>query len=88
MRYGKDTCSSHRIREEVLDQMVRECLAKIYESNVQEFAQLKLLQKRRVLKEPALNARRLMLANRLWELELEVDNILMQKIQENNEPPT
>lgn len=36
MRYGKDTCSSHRIREEVLDQMVQENLAEIHESARQE----------------------------------------------------
>ena len=82
MRYGKDTCASHRIREEVLDQMVHECLSKIYEFNAQEIAELKQLQKRRALKEPVLNARHLQLKKRLWELELEIDDILMQRISE------
>ena len=81
MRYGKDTCSSHRIREEILDQMVREYLSKIYESNVQELAKLKQLQKRRALKEPVLNARRSMLEHQLLELEQEVEEVLMAKIR-------
>ena len=42
MRYGKNTCSSHRIREEVLDQMVQEKLSEIHESARQELAKLKL----------------------------------------------
>ena len=80
MRYGKDTCSSHRIREEVLDQMVQEQFSKIYESSRQELAKLKQVQKHRALKEPVLNARHLQLKKRLWELELEIDDILMQRI--------
>jgi len=68
MRYGKDTCSSHRIREEVLDQMVQEKLSEIHESAMQELTKLKQLQKRRALKEPVLNARRLKLEERLMEL--------------------
>ena len=80
MRYGKDTCSSHRIREEVLDQMVQEHLSKIHESSRQELAKLKKLQKHRALKEPVLNARRLNLEMRLLELEQEIDDILTEKI--------
>lgn len=81
MRYGKDTCSSHRIREEVLDQLVQEQFSKIYESFRQELTRLKQLQKRRALKEPVLNARRLKLKNRLVVLEHEIDNVLMEKIK-------
>ena len=77
MRYGKGTCSSHRIREEVLDQMVQERLSEIHESTRQELNKLKQLQKCRALKEPVLNARRLNLENRLIELNQEVDDILM-----------
>ena len=80
MRYGKDTCSSHRIREEVLDQMVQEQLSEIYESSRQELAKLKQLQKRRALKEPVLNARRTKLEKRVLGLEREMDKLMMEKI--------
>ena len=80
MRYGKDTCSSHRIREEVLDQMVQENLAEIHESARQELAKLKQLQKHRALKEPVLNARRLTLEMQLLGLEQEIDDLLMDQI--------
>ena len=80
MRYGKDTCSSHRIREEVLDQMVQDRLSEIHESTRQELNKLKQLQKRRALKEPVLNARRLNQEMRLLELEQEIDDILTEKI--------
>ena len=80
MRYGKDTCSSHRIREEVLDQMVQEHLSEIHKSSRQELAKLKQLQKRRALKEPVLNAQRLKLEVRLVTLEQEIDGILMEKL--------
>ena len=82
MRYGKDTCSSHRIREEVLDQLVQEHLSEIYESSRQEFAKLKQLQKRRALKEPVLNTRRLGLEQQVLKLEEEIDKILMMKLFE------
>jgi len=80
MRYGKDTCASHRIREEVLDQMVQEQFSKIYESSKQKLAKLKQVQKHRALKEPVLNARRMKLKKRLMGLEQEIDIILMDKI--------
>jgi hypothetical protein len=80
MRYGKNTCSSHRIREEVLDQMVQEQLSEIYESTRQELAKLKQLQKCRALEEPVLNARRLKLENQLIELDREIDALVMNSI--------
>ena len=82
MRYGKDTCSARRIREEMLDQMVQEQLSEIYESTRQEQNKLKQLQKRRALKEPVLNARRLKLEKRLLELDQEIESILIEKIFE------
>ena len=80
MRYGKDICSSHRIREEVLDQMLQEKLSEIYESSRQELAKFRKLQKRRALKKPVLNARRMKLEKQLMGLEQEIDDILMAKI--------
>ena len=41
MRHGKDTCSSHRIRDEVMDQMVQELLSQIHDAAVQELTDLK-----------------------------------------------
>lgn len=60
--------------------MVQEHLSKIHESSRQELAKLKKLQKHRALKEPVLNARRVKKEKRLVELEQEIDEILMNKI--------
>ena len=60
--------------------MVQEKLSEIHESARQELAKLKQLQKRRALKGPVLNTRRLNLEMRLLELEQEIDDILMEKL--------
>ena len=60
--------------------MAQEQLSEIYESSRQELAKLKQLQKRRALKEPVLNARRLVLEKRLEILNQEIDTILLERI--------
>lgn len=80
MRHGKDTCTSHRIREEVLDQMVHKKLTCIHDTAIQELAEIKQLQNRRALKEPVLNAQRLKMEKRLRKLDMEIDDILMERI--------
>lgn len=82
MRYGKDTCTSHRIHEEVLDKIVKAYFSQRHNSVVQELITLKKLQKHRALQEPILNVRCLNLEKRLRKLQNEIDSILMQKIQE------
>lgn len=81
MRHGKTVCPSHRIHEEVLDRAVWEKLNLCYTTAAKEHAKLKKLQKRLALREPALNARRLLLHNRIQKLEQEIDDILLEKIR-------
>jgi hypothetical protein len=81
MRHGKDTCVSHRIREEKLDQIVQDDMSRRRDAAAQELVKINQLQKRRALKEPILHARRLRLEKRMAELEQEIDDILMEKIQ-------
>ena len=47
---------------------------------IQELAEIKQLQKRRALKEPVLNAQRLKMEKRLRKLDMEIDDILMERI--------
>jgi hypothetical protein len=81
MRHGKGTCASHRIREEKLDQIVQDDMSRRRDTAAQELVKIDQLQKRRALKEPVLHARRLSLEKRVAELEQEIDDILMEKIQ-------
>jgi DNA invertase Pin-like site-specific DNA recombinase len=81
MRHGKGTCASHRIREEMLDQIVQDDMSRRRDAAAQELVKIDQLQKRRALKEPVLHARRLSLEKRVAELEQEIDDILMEKIQ-------
>jgi hypothetical protein len=81
MRHGKDTCASHRIREEKLDQIVQDDMSRRRDAAAQELVKINQIQKRRALKEPVLHARRLSLEKRVAELEQEIDDILMEKIQ-------
>ena len=60
--------------------MVQEKLTCIHDTAIQELAEITQLQKRRALKEPVLNARRLNLEQRLLEMEQEIDDIQMEKI--------
>ena len=55
------------------------CHTIIHESNVQELAKLKQLQKRRALKEPVLNARRTKLEIRLLGLGRKIDSLMREK---------
>ena len=60
--------------------MVHKKLTCIHDTAIQELAEIKQLQKRRALKEPVLNAQRLKMEKRLRKLDMEIDDILMERI--------
>lgn len=80
MRYGKDTCSSHRIREEVLDAVVQEHAEAIREQCAEELKKLMQMQKMWALRTPILDAHILLLQKKVHSLEQELDEIVMEKI--------
>ena len=81
MRHGKAVCPSHRIHEEVLDGLVWDRLTACRDTAAQEQRELKEYQKRLALRRPILDARRLLLQERVQRLEREVDKIMIAKIR-------
>lgn len=81
MRHGKDTCTSHRIREEKLDTMVWELVSASRESRAEEQNKLAQMQKMWALRKPILDAHILLLQKRIQKLEQEIDGIVMEHIQ-------
>ena len=79
-RNGKSYCSSHRIHEEVLDAAVQRYVEAMREQYVVELKQLVKMQKKWALRKPILNAHFLLLMEKVQELELEIDKIVMEKI--------
>lgn len=79
-RSGKSYCSSHRIHEEKLDALVWEYLTAARDSQVKDLATLVKLQKMWALRKPILDAHILMLKKKVYELEHEIDEILMDRI--------
>lgn len=79
-RSGKSYCSSHRIHEETLDNMVWEYLMAVRDSRVKEREKLVKLQKMWVLRKTVLDAHILSLQKRIQELEQEIDGIIIEKI--------
>jgi len=86
MRYGKDTCASHRIREEVLDQMVQEYAEVMRKQCVGELKKLAQIQKMWALRKPILDAHILSLQEKVLELEQEIDEIVMESIVTPHRP--
>ena len=86
MRYGKNTCSSHRIREEVLDQMVQEYAEVMRKQYTEELKKLAQIQKMWALRKPILDAHGLSLQEKVLELEQEIDEIVMEKIATPHRP--
>ena len=80
-RNGKSYCSSHRIREEVLDAEVQACAETVREQCAVELKKLAQLQKMWALRKPILDAHILSLQEKVLELEQEVDEIVMEHIQ-------
>ena len=79
-RNGKSYCSSHRIREEVLDAEVQACAETVREQCAVELKKLAQLQKMWALRKPILDAHILSLQGRVLELEKEIDEIVMERI--------
>ena len=79
-RNGKAYCSSHRIREEVLDAEVQACAETVREQCAEEVEKLAQLQKMWALRKPILDAHILSLQENMQKLELEIDEIVMQKL--------
>lgn len=79
-RNGKSYCSSHRIREEVLDAEVQACAETVREQCAVELKKLAYLQKMWALRKPILDAHILSLQGKVQVLEQEIDEIVMEKI--------
>ncbi len=79
-RSGKSYCSSHRIHEETLDDMVWEYLTAVRDSRIKEWEKLVKLQKMWALRKPVLDAHILSLQEKVTELEQEIDGIVMEKM--------
>ena len=80
-RNGKSYCSSHRIREEVLDAEVQAGAETVREQCAVELKKLAHLQKMWALRKPILDAHISSLQEKVLELEQEVDEIVMEHIQ-------
>ena len=79
-RNGKGYCSSHRIHEEILDKAIWDYTEKLRAQYAAELKKVTQLQKQWALRKPVLDARILSLQEKMLELEQEVDEIVMEKI--------
>ena len=79
-RNGKSYCSSHRIHEEVLDAAVQAYAQTVREQCAEEVEKLAQLQKMWALGKPILDAHILSLQEKVQKLEMEVDEIVMEKL--------
>ena len=80
-RNGKAYCSSHRIREEVLDAAVQEYAETVRKQCAEELKKLVQMQKMWALRKPILDAHILSLQKRIQELEREIDEIVIEKLK-------
>lgn len=79
-RNGKTYCSSHRIHEEVLDATVQVYGETVRKQCAEELKKLAHMQKMWALRKPILDAHILSLQGKVLELEKEIDEIVMEKI--------
>ena len=79
-RNGKAYCASHRIHEEVLDATVQEFAQTMRDKMAEKQKELKQKQKMWALRKPVLDAHILSLQENMQKLELEIDEIVMQKL--------
>ena len=80
-RGGKSYCSSHRIHEETLDDMVWEYLTAVRDSRVKEREKLVKLQKMWALRKPVLDAHISILKKKVADLEYELDSLMIEQIR-------
>ena len=83
-RNEKSYCSSHRIHEEVLDAAVQEYAETVRKQCAEELKKLVQMQKMWALRKPILDAHILSLRERIQELEQQVDEIIIEKINSNH----
>ena len=83
-RNGKTYCASHRIHEEVLDAAVQEYAETVRKQCAEELKKLVQMQKMWALRKPILDAHILSLRERIQELEQQVDEIIIEKINSNH----
>lgn len=79
-RNGKSYCSSHRIHEETLDEQVWALVSAMHDSRAEELKKLAQMQKMWALRKPILDAHILSLQEKVQKLEMEVDEIVMEKL--------
>lgn len=79
-RNGKTYCASHRIHEERLDEQVWELVSASRDSRAEELKKLAQMQKMWALRKPILDAHILSLQEKVQKLEMEVDEIVMEKL--------
>ena len=79
-RNGKSYCTSHRIREEVLDAAVQSYAKSMREQYAVELKQLAKMKKMWALRKPILDAHIFALREKVQKLEQEVDEIAMEKL--------
>lgn len=84
LQHGKDTCPSHRVHEEWIDQQVEALLTKKRERSFAELKKLMETQKMWALRKPILDAHIFVLQENIKTLEQEIDAILMESIQDKS----
>lgn len=82
-RQGKEFCSSHRIREECLNEKVVQYAKALRESWAEEQKNLQQLYKQWSLRQPALDREIAQLREQIRQTEEEIDELLMLHIQAN-----
>ena len=82
-RQGREFCSSHRIREECLDEQVVQYVQALRESWAAEQADLQRLYRQWSLRQPALDREIDHLREQIRQTEEDIDELLMLRIQAN-----
>ena len=80
-RNGKSYCSSHRIHEEALDEQVWALVSAMHDSRAEELKKLAQMQKMWALRKPILDVHILSLQEKVYGLEQEIDEIVIEKLK-------
>ena len=82
LRYGKEHCSSHVIREELLDQLITEELRSAKRLYQQNWDRLQTVIDRWIPQQPSVEKKRKSLLSQIDTLEEEMEVILMERIRD------
>ncbi len=82
LRYGKEHCSSHVIREELLDQLITEELRSATRLYQQNWDRLQTVIDRWIPQQPSVEKKRKSLLSQVDTLEEEMEDILMERIRD------